>query len=225
VSFLFDTSGFPPRWHCGTGWTALHGYTHLASDLLVFAAYMTIPLVILYYLRRRGNDLPFPRIAWLFALFIFACGTTHLLDAMMFYYPAYRLLAAAKVVTAIASWGTIFALARVLPAALSFPGRAKLTEELKREMAERERSEAAARESERLARENAEFTRAVLDSLPESIAVLDVDGDILAVNDVWRAQWKELATVRSPGDRGTVSGQSYLAASGVVFPTDPRTEQ
>ncbi|HEX6984368.1 MAG TPA: ATP-binding protein [Planctomycetaceae bacterium] len=218
MSWLFDTTGFPPRWKCGTGWTALHGYTHVVGDLLVFAAYMTIPLVIVYYVRKRRADLPFPRIGWLFALFIFACGTTHLLDALMFYWPAYRLFAAGKVLTAIASWGTIIALARILPEALALPGRAKLTEELKREIAERERSEQAARRS-------AEFTRAVLDSLPEAIAVLDPDGDILAVNEAWRRQTAELATAATAGSRASVSGQSYLAASGVVFPTDPRSEQ
>lgn len=215
---LFDTSGFPPRWNCGTGWTAIHGYTHIISDLLVFGAYMAIPLVIVYFLWKRKADLPFPRIGWLFAAFIFACGTTHLLDALMFYWPAYRFFAVTKVLTAIISWGTVFALARILPDALSLPGRMKIAEELKQQMAERHRSEIAARES-------ASFTRAVLDSLPEAIAVLDPEGDILAVNDTWRRQTSELtAAAPKGGSRATVSGLSYLTASGIVFPTDPRSE-
>lgn len=217
MTWLFDTFGFPARWNCGSAWTALHGYTHIIADVLVFAAYMTIPLVIVYFVRQR-NDIPFPRIAWLFALFIFACGTTHLLDAIMFYWPAYRLQAVAKVITAAASWATIFALAQVLPKALALPGQLKLSEQLRNEIAERKRSEDAARKS-------AEFTRAVLDSLPEAIAVLDPDGDILAVNENWRVQSRILADQRPNAERSTISGQSYLVASGVVFPTDPHSEQ
>nr|MDQ3331979.1 ATP-binding protein [Planctomycetota bacterium] len=218
MSSLFDTTGFPPRWTSGTGWTALHGYTHIISDLLVFGAHMAIPLVIVYFLRKRHADLPFPRVGWLFAAFIFACGTIHLLDAIMFYWPGYRLFALAKVVTAATAWATVFALARILPDALALPDRAKLTEELNREMAERQRSETAARES-------AAFTRAVLDSLPEAIAVLDPDGDILAVNDTWRRQTNEFAAAKPvAGARSTVSGQSYLTASGILFPTDERSE-
>jgi PAS domain S-box-containing protein len=179
---------------------------------------MAIPVVIVYFVRKRRNDLPFPRIAWFFAAFIFACGLTHLVDALMFYWPAFRLVTAMKVITAIASWGAVIALARVLPGALAMPGRAKLTEELRREVAERERTERSARES-------AAFTRAVLDSLPEAIAVLDREGDILAVNDTWRRQTEELAGQQpAMGARSTVSGQSYLTASGILFPTDDRSE-
>jgi signal transduction histidine kinase/ActR/RegA family two-component response regulator len=114
----------------------------------------------------------------------------------------------------------VFALARILPDALALPGRAKLADELRREIGERERSEKAARES-------ASFTRAVLDSLPEAIAVLDPEGDILAVNDTWRRQMSELSAMKSTpsgGGRVTVSGQSYLTASGILFPTDERSE-
>jgi len=218
VAWLFDTEGFPPRWSCGGGWTGLHGFVHIIGDLLVFGAYMAIPLVIVYLLRKRGDDLPFPRIGWLFAAFIFACGLAHALDALMFYWPAYRLLGVMKVITAVVSWGTVVALARILPSALAMPGRAKLTEELRREVTERERTERSARES-------ASFTRAVLDSLPEAIAVLDREGDILAVNDTWRRQTEELAAQKpAMGARSTVSGQSYLTASGILFPTDDRSE-
>ncbi len=218
MSWLFDTASFQPRWKSDPGWTALHGYTHLIGDLLVFGAYMAIPLVIVYFVRRRRDDLPFPRIGWLFAAFIFACGLTSLLDALMFYWPAYRTLAVMKVITAVTSVATVIALARILPSALAMPGRANLTEELRREVAERERTERSARES-------ASFTRAVLDSLPEAIAVLDREGDILAVNDTWRRQTAELAAQKpAMGARSTVSGQSYLTASGILFPTDDRSE-
>ena len=39
---LFDTSDFPPRWHCGN-WTAGLGWLHILSDLGVWGAYIAIP--------------------------------------------------------------------------------------------------------------------------------------------------------------------------------------
>ena len=166
LSTLFDTQGFPPRWQCGSGWSVLHGYAHIISDLLIFGAYTAIPVALLYFLWKRGGDVPFPRVGYLFAGFILACGTTHALDALMFYFPAYRLLAAMKVLTAGISWLTVLMLVRLLPEALNVPGRARLAAGLQRQVAERRVSEAAVREA-------AEFSRAVLDSLPEAIAVLD----------------------------------------------------
>src|SRR5262245_44460253 len=88
MEHLFDTSDFPDRWHCGQ-WTLPHGVLHIASDLLIFAAYAAIPLTLAYFVLRR-RDVPFTPVMWLFAAFILLCGTGHLLDAVVFWYPAYR---------------------------------------------------------------------------------------------------------------------------------------
>jgi hypothetical protein len=113
---LLDPAGWPPRWHCGR-WTDFHGWLYIGSDLLVWAAYAVIPFLLVQFIRKR-NDVPFDRLFWLFALFIVACGSTHLLDALMFYLPVYRLSGLVRLFTALASWGTIFALMRTLPQAL-----------------------------------------------------------------------------------------------------------
>ncbi|GAA3995456.1 hypothetical protein GCM10022408_02420 [Hymenobacter fastidiosus] len=121
---LLDPAGWPPRWHCGR-WTDFHGWVYIIADLLVWAAYAAIPFLLVQFIRKRA-DVPFDRLFWLFALFIVACGSTHLLDAVMFYLPVYRLSALVKVFTAVASWGTVFALIRVLPRALSLRTPAQL---------------------------------------------------------------------------------------------------
>ena len=82
---LFDPTGFPPRKDCGDGWTPALMWLHVTSDLFIWLAYLSIPLVLLYFTKRR--DLPYPRLFVLFALFILACGTTHLIDAIIFEYP------------------------------------------------------------------------------------------------------------------------------------------
>lgn len=54
-------------------------------------------------------------VYWLFGAFIILCGSTHLIDAVMFWWPGYRLSALLRVLTAIVSLGTAFALIRDLP--------------------------------------------------------------------------------------------------------------
>lgn len=147
LSKLFDTSDFPPRWRCGI-WTEGHGWLHIFSDLAIFGAYTAIPLVIAFFVIRRKQDVPFPRIFWLFVIFIFACGTTHLIEAIIFWQPIYRFAGLVKLLTAIASWLTVIALIRIVPQALHLPGLAALNAELKSEIEERKRTEQALRASE-----------------------------------------------------------------------------
>jgi len=134
---LFDTSDFPPRWNCGT-WTTGHGWLHIVSDLGVWSAYVAIPCVLGYFLLRR-KDLPFRRIFLLFGAFILACGTTHLMEACLFWWPAYRLAALIKLFTAVVSWSTVFALVPVVPRMLAM----RSPEELGREVEARKTAEAA----------------------------------------------------------------------------------
>src|SRR3954470_8002569 len=135
LTHLFDTTGFPARWNCGT-WTAGHGWLHILSDLGVWSAYVAIPLVLGYFVLRR-RDIPFRSIFVLFGAFILACGATHLMEAIIFWWPAYRLAGAIKLFTAIVSWGTVAALIPVTPKALAM----RTPEELEREVAERRRAE------------------------------------------------------------------------------------
>ena len=143
---LFDTSDFPSRWNCGH-WTAGHGWLHILSDLAIFGAYTAIPLVIASFVLRR-RDIPFPRIFWLFVIFIFACGTTHLIEAIIFWSPIYRFAGLVKLLTAMTSWATVVSLIVIMPLALRLPGLAKLNEELTREIEERKQTEAALRDAD-----------------------------------------------------------------------------
>ncbi|MEP2773017.1 MAG: ATP-binding protein [Fulvivirga sp.] len=116
---ILDTSLWPARWYCGV-WTDFHGWMYISSDLMIWAAYFIIPLILGYFLYQRRKDVPFNSVLYLFIAFILACGLTHLLDAVIFWWPAYKLSAVLRLGTAVVSWGTVFALVKVTPKLLDF---------------------------------------------------------------------------------------------------------
>jgi PAS domain S-box-containing protein len=136
---LVDTSGFPPRWRCGV-WTPAQGWLHIISDLGVWSAYLAIPCVLGYFAYRK-KDLPFRSVFLLFGAFILACGTTHLMEAIIFWWPAYRLAGVIKLFTALVSWATVLALIPVTPQALAMSS----PEELEQEINDRKRAESELR--------------------------------------------------------------------------------
>ncbi len=187
---LFDTSGFPPRWRCGN-WSDALGWLHIASDLGVWSAYVAIPFVLGYFVTRR-KDLPFRGIFWLFGAFILACGSTHLMEAIIFWWPAYRLAGAVKLFTAVVSWATVLALIPVMPKALAM----RTPEELERRVAERtaelERANTALRiemqerrRAERDLLESEEKFRTLADSIPQLAWMARPDGTIFWYNRRW----------------------------------------
>ncbi|MBC7720657.1 MAG: PAS domain-containing protein [Pedobacter sp.] len=144
---LFNTSDWPPRWHCGH-WTNFHGWLYIISDLLVWGAYYAIPILIIRFITKKQKQ-QFAKIYWLFAAFILACGFTHLLDAITFWYPMYRLNALARFVTAIISWVTLYNIFKLLPSLVKLKSADELEAEIEfRKQLEKELIENNARLSE-----------------------------------------------------------------------------
>ena len=143
---LFDTSGFPPRWTCGRGWRQepILGWMHVVSDVLIFLSYLAIPLLLLYFTYRKKTGMFLP-IFWLFAAFILACGSVHLVEATIFWHPWYRLSGLLKLVTATVSMATVGALVPSMPKFLTL----RTPEELEHEIVERKRAEAEASRANR----------------------------------------------------------------------------
>ena len=137
---LFDSSDWPPRWHCGR-WTDFHGWLYIISDLMIWSAYFAIPVVILKYISRK-SDARFVRVYFLFAAFILACGSTHFLDAIAFWLPIYRFNALVRLITGVLSWTTVFYIIKLLPAAFAL----KSSQELEHEIEQRQKAEGQIRQ-------------------------------------------------------------------------------
>lgn len=125
---IFSTSEWPARWYCGY-WSDFHGWLYIVSDLLIWAAYFVIPTFLVRFILKR-KDFPFPKTIWLFVAFIFFCGATHLIDALIFWVPVYRFSALVRFATAIVSLTTVYYLFKIFPNVLLLRSVADLQREI-----------------------------------------------------------------------------------------------
>ena len=121
---LFSTNEFMPHGMCYE-WNPAVIQLHVWSDALIALAYYSIPLTLLYFVRRR-KDLAFDWMFLCFAVFIVACGTTHVMEIVNIWHPAYWLSGVIKAVTAATSIVTAILLIRLVPKALALPSPEQL---------------------------------------------------------------------------------------------------
>jgi chemotaxis family two-component system sensor kinase Cph1 len=141
-SGLFDTRSWPPRWHCGY-WTDFHGWLYIASDLAIWLSYFLIPVIIIGYFSKKRKTIKFHKVYFLFAAFILLCGTTHFMDAVMFWVPMYRLNALIQLITAAVSVLTAYYLIKILPAAFQQKTNVELENEIQRRIVAEQKLEEA----------------------------------------------------------------------------------
>jgi signal transduction histidine kinase len=126
---------------------------------MIAAAYFAIPFLLFKILVNR-RDFPFPSLIWLFIAFIILCGTTHLIDAVLFWWPAYRVSGLLRSATGVVSIFTVAILYKISPLILSLRTQEQLETEIEaRKKAEHEmRQQQLIREStEELMRKKDEF--------------------------------------------------------------------
>jgi signal transduction histidine kinase len=116
---FFNAGPFMPHGHCYFWTTSLIGL-HTISDGLIVLAYYSIPFTLIYFARKR-TDLKFHWMFVCFAVFILACGTTHLLEIWNIWHGNYWLSGSVKAITALASVPTAILLYRLVPQALALP--------------------------------------------------------------------------------------------------------
>jgi signal transduction histidine kinase len=171
---LFSTESWPPRWYCGE-WSNFHGWFYIISDLTIWLAYFAIPGLLLYLLMKR-KDVPFLPVFWLFVLFIMACGTTHLIDAIIFWHPIYRVSALARFITAIISMFTVYKLYKILPDAFNLKTDAQLKEIIELKTKELQKLNEKLKESEH-------HFKSLVNNDPDIIAMFNKELEIKYINN------------------------------------------
>ena len=185
---LLAVNGYLPHGYC-ISWSPLLVSIYVASDLLIFLAYFSMPLAIVYFARRRA-DFPYRWLLWMFAAFIMACGATHLMGAVVLWLPLYALDALFKAVTAIISVITAFVLWRLIPHALTIPSPGQMRRvnaALQDEIAQRQRVEDELRQAKTAAEagllKEREMMAAIVESSDDAIIGITMDGIVTSCNE------------------------------------------
>lgn len=171
IQNLFNTSSYPARWSCGT-WSEFEGWFMIVSDISIFTAYLSIPILLVFILYRRKKDVPFKKFLALFAAFILLCGFTHLIEAIIFWEPVYRFSGFLKFVTGVVSWITVIALTQAIPIALNFKSPYELQIEIdKRTLVEQQ-------------------LNLFIKYTPNAVAMFDKDMNYVAASDRWYSEYQ-----------------------------------
>jgi signal transduction histidine kinase/ActR/RegA family two-component response regulator len=148
---LLDSSTLSPHGICLL-WRPDLIWLHVVSDAIIALAYFSIPFAISVFVWKRP-DIQFSWVFWAFAIFIMACGMTHVMAIWTLWVPDYAFEGLIKAITAAASIVTAIMLWPLLPKALALPSPAQMMaaqDALKREAQERRQAEDMLRQSQRL---------------------------------------------------------------------------
>lgn len=109
----FFTDQYMPHGHCYM-WQPHILWTNVISDLLIAAAYFSIPLALVIFSRRRP-DIGYRPVFMLFSMFILMCGITHVFGIVTIWHGIYGWHGITKAITAVVSMMTALYLYRILP--------------------------------------------------------------------------------------------------------------
>ncbi|MGH6642700.1 MAG: ATP-binding protein [Bradyrhizobium sp.] len=121
---LLNTSMYAPHGICLL-WEPELIWLHVVSDALIALAYFSIPFALAIFVSKR-RDVEFGWVFWAFAIFIMACGVTHVMSIYTLWVPIYGIEGLAKAATALASVVTAAVLWPLLPKLLALPSPSQL---------------------------------------------------------------------------------------------------
>jgi len=124
---FFSQENFMPHGMCYL-WQPDILWTSVISDVTTALAYFSITAAVIVFVKKR-HDLPYP---WFFILagsvIFIACGTSHLISAIVIWKPIYGISSIVKAITAVASLATGIVIWFILPFFLKFPSPTMLAE-------------------------------------------------------------------------------------------------
>ena len=225
---LLDSSMFSPHGICLL-WEPELIWLHVTSDALIAAAYFSIPAALSIFVSRRP-DVDFGWIFWAFAIFIMACGLTHVLSIITLWVPIYGIEGIVKALTAVASLFTAAILWPLLPQLLAIPSPAQLRQAeaaLAEEGRYRREAEAMLRQSQKM-EAIGQLTGGVAHDFNNLLTIIignleTADRTLRSWNDGAREKLTRVVASASSGAQRAAALTHRLLAFARRQPLDPRT--
>jgi len=184
LNWLLNPNAYMPHGMCllwQPGLVALH----VVSDAAIALAYFAIPISLAIFMGKRTDlESQHQALAALFAVFITACGLTHVASIVVLWFPLYGAEGILKAITAVSSVATAVVLPFLIPQFLRIPSPRVLEAEIRSHRATLdELSVARAKLAERVAQTESDLVdtnrrfEAALRGSP--ITVFEQDADLI----------------------------------------------
>jgi PAS domain S-box-containing protein len=188
INRLFDSANLAPHGICLL-WRPELVWLHVLSDSVTALAYFSIPIALAVFVSKRP-DVQFGWVFWAFAIFIMACGTTHIFGVWTLWFPDYAAEGAAKAVTALASIATAIGVWPLLPKALAMPSTEQLKQVNEELIGQIERRDWALQQLEQERQKRIESERKLaeekfrlaVEACPNGMVMVDSGGLIVLAN-------------------------------------------
>ena len=223
VTSFFSAKGLLPHGFCML-WRPDILALHAVSDLLIAAAYFTIPLAILSFVRRRGDLIAeHKRIALLFSTFILGCGVTHIMGVVVLWRPLYVADGLIKAFTAGVSVITAFALWPGIPRLLALPSVGQLSasnDSLRREIAAKDQAVAELNATRASLEAEVERPTADVRALARRFEIATAESPVTVSEQDHQLRYTWLHNPRAPltdGALGLTDGEAMTADAAAVL--------
>lgn len=153
---------------------------YILANLLIWSAYILIPVAIIYYISRQAKFVHFGLLYKCFAAFLIIGSTTYLLDIFSLWSENHTIDILLRFATAAISWVTLLFLIRVLPAAFALRSQKEMEEEIQGRI-EAEKSLTQSNERLMEAEKTARLGYGYWDVIRDRIELSDVAFEVLGL--------------------------------------------
>jgi len=189
-SSFWDYESYMPHGMCYL-WKGEILWTSVISDVTTALAYYSITFAFIVFVKKR-KDLAYP---WFFILagsiIFMACGTSHIISAIVVWEPIYGISAIAKAITAVSSLAAGILIWYILPFFISLPSPSMLEDIVKKRTDELAKSNALLNEEIHLHKKSCaqlehlkNYMHNIIDSMPSILIGVDKNNFITQWNSV-----------------------------------------
>lgn len=175
---------YMPHGHCYL-WQPHILWVNVISDLIIAAAYFSIPVALLAFIKSRP-DIEHRAVFVLFSAFILLCGLSHLMGIWTIWQGVYGLHGLTKLTTAIVSMITAYSLYKLLPQIVKLPTIEQYEGIVNKWSNSQKENEFLSSQLQ-----SQKLTQFVLDSIPISLLLVDEHGKVILSNSCYNNEFND----------------------------------